>query len=414
MQGNPTWDAIEPENYLMPLLHKQIGLVDNGLTKLWNFTDEFIECLTPNEMKLRNDRLHTAVAHDGVSRAIDEWHEREGVLIELACNERDSLLNKEMQQAGLTSEEERELQELSSDIQLMEDDIALLRDNLVESSIKLTLATKAEKKERSKRNRGDLDARNHIENRILDLLFGISGAAYHGGKLNGVHSRKFMKEADKIFEAIEAYLLSFEGRQASDDDIKRLCGALRRLFNLLDGVFSKLRTVNGKFQDGDFDFMKESLIEVDKLWKELDLSQTPKYHALIVHAIFQAMRTNGFGDMLEDELEKSHQEALRFRARVARLQSMNARANAFSASEKVRNNPKVQQAISDAHEKTARKRKAGGLSLQETRKQATKTARDEKRVDNLVEEKDAIKGEPIKPFEHLKEEFMNEEGSSQE
>jgi hypothetical protein len=41
-------------------------------------------------------------------------------------------------------------------------------------------ATRAEKKERSKRNRAYLDARNHIVNRILDLDFNISGAAYHG------------------------------------------------------------------------------------------------------------------------------------------------------------------------------------------------------------------------------------------
>jgi hypothetical protein len=54
-----------------------------------------------------------------------------------------------------------------------------------------------------------LDARNHIENRILDVDFGISGAAEHGGKLNGVHSRKPMSEADEIFEAIEEYLLSY-------------------------------------------------------------------------------------------------------------------------------------------------------------------------------------------------------------
>jgi hypothetical protein len=41
---------------------------------------------------------------------------------------------------------------------------------------------------------------------------------------------------------------------------------------------------------------------------------------------------------------------------------MAARANAFSASDKVRNNPKVQQAISDANETTARKQKSGEAS----------------------------------------------------
>ena len=60
--------------------------------------------------------------------------------------------------------------------------------------------------------------------------------------------------------------------------------------------------------------------------------------------------------MLEDELEKSHQEALKFCPRVSRLRSMAARANAFSAAEKVRNNPKVQQGMRESKEKTARRR----------------------------------------------------------
>jgi hypothetical protein len=118
--------------------------------------------------------------------------------------------------------------------------------------------------------------------------------------------------------------------------------------------------------------------------------------------------------MLEDELEKMHQEALRFRSRVARLRSMAARANAFSASEKVRNNPEVKRAISAAYDATARmKRKSGQVSIQDTRKHAAKTVRVEKRVENLAEEKDVIKGEPIKPIEHLKEKFANEDNDEE-
>jgi ElaB/YqjD/DUF883 family membrane-anchored ribosome-binding protein len=62
------------------------------------------------------------------------------------------------------------------------------------------------------------------------------------------------------------------------------------------------------------------------------------------------------------------------------------------------------QAIIDATEKTARKRKSGEASLQEKRKQEKKAEeRVDKRAKNLAEEKDVVKGEPIKPIEHLKE-----------
>jgi hypothetical protein len=160
--------------------------------------------------------------------------------------------------------------------------------------------------------------------------------------------------------------------------------------------------------------VRQSLKEVDQLWKLLELPQAPKYHALITHALRQAIDIDGFGDMLEDELEKMHQEALRFRSRVTRLRSMAARANAFSASEKVRNNPEVKRAISPAYDATSRtKRKLGQVSTQDERKQAAKTVRVEKRVENLAEEKDVIKREPIKPIEHLKEVFKNEDNDQE-
>jgi hypothetical protein len=53
------------------------------------------------------------------------------------------------------------------------------------------------------------------------------------------------------------------------------------------------------------------------------------------------------------------------------------------------------------------------VSTQDTRKQAAKTVRVEKRVENLAEEKDVIKGEPIEPIEHLKEAFANEDNDQE-
>jgi hypothetical protein len=43
----------------------------------------------------------------------------------------------------------------------------------------------------------------------------------------------------------------------------------------------------------------------EKLWKELGLSYTLKFHAFITHALPQMRRLNGFGEMLEDHVEKT-------------------------------------------------------------------------------------------------------------
>jgi hypothetical protein len=130
-------------------------LLDNILAHfLCNFTDEFIECRTStdDEMKLRNDRLHAEVAHDGASRAVEEWQEREvGVFHRPSrpCHERDVLLEKELAQAGagLTVDQENELQELNNhNIEFEDSDIAILRESLAEANGNLTCATKAEKR----------------------------------------------------------------------------------------------------------------------------------------------------------------------------------------------------------------------------------------------------------------------------
>ncbi len=50
---------------------------------------------------------------------------------------------------------------------------------------------------------------------------------------------------------------------------------------------------------------------------------TPKFHVLMDHAFPQLKALEGFGDMLEDDVEKCHQDMIRFEARYGKL-SMNS------------------------------------------------------------------------------------------
>jgi hypothetical protein len=79
------------------------------------------------------------------------------------------------------------------------------------------------------------------------------------------------------FEDIEVYLLSSEGRKASDTDIKRAS----------PGVFS-----NSSRRDFD---LRESLVRPTRSGRSLIhiLPPTPKYHLLIAHAIIEAMSIGG-------------------------------------------------------------------------------------------------------------------------
>jgi hypothetical protein len=128
----------------------------------------------------------------------------------------------------------------------------------------------------------------------------------------------------------------------------------------LDIVCSVLRLPYGTPAEADYDKLDQALIQVDKIWKEFDLSYTPKYHGLDTHAAAQMKRIGGFGDMLEDDLEKSHQDCDRFGQRVARLKSAPLKAAAFSHHERTVNDPKVQATRAAVIARTTRKRKEAG------------------------------------------------------
>jgi hypothetical protein len=339
-----------------------MGLVDNILTYLYQFVDECIECLSEDEMKFRNERLASEVVYAKASQEVDAWLENEGVLREAVIVERDFLVQQENDGTVLSSKEDEELKEHDDDIAFMDSEINQLRESLTRTDSARKKATRLDNECRAKRDSKDLDVRNHIMNRILWLRF-IRPRNYHGGKLNGVDARRFMDQAEGIYTEIEAFLLTIPKTEhsASDQTIQDVCDKQKRLMMQLDIVFSTLRKPYGELNRNDEDKLRGAIDNVEKLWKEIGLPETPKYHGLTAHAIQQAIVVGGFGDMLEDELEKSHQDALRFRSRVSRLRSLNARACSYSLSEKTRNHPDVVVAQEKAMDKTSLKR--GGRAV---------------------------------------------------
>ncbi len=81
-------------------------------------------------------------------------------------------------------------------------------------------------------------------------------------------------------------------------------------------------------------------------------SHTPKFHALMRHALEQMRNIGGCGEMLEDHVEKSHQDMDKFHQRVATLRSYAMRAKSNSHHEKTANDPAVLDAGKRAIAKT--------------------------------------------------------------
>jgi hypothetical protein len=88
-----------------------------------------------------------------------------------------------------------------------------------------------------------------IENILLKL--GITAAAYHVGKLNGVDCCEVLKLAKDIFECFTACLLSVSHpTRCSENSIVNACDLHCHICFTLDALTSMIRMKNGKPQEG--------------------------------------------------------------------------------------------------------------------------------------------------------------------
>jgi hypothetical protein len=77
-----------------------------------------------------------------------------------------------------------------------------------------------------------------------------------------------------------------------------------------------------KFQDpGEekYDILQKALHNLHYRWNNAGLSYTPKMHSVLVHALEQMRECQGMGDMLEDDVEQTHQLAAKIEAWISRM-----------------------------------------------------------------------------------------------
>jgi hypothetical protein len=185
---------------------------------------------------------------------------------------------------------------------------------------------------------------SEIENILLE--YGITSAAYHGGKLNGVDCRELLSRGKSIFECFKGCLLavSHPGR-CSDDIIVQACDLHRDICVTLDSLTSKLRMKNGEPQENDFVIAEKNLENLHYLWTQAQLNFTPKIHGLLNHAVEQMRRFQGIGDTLEDDVERIHQISAKIESRVSRMKNKGQQAHVHSKMEAIQNCNLVKEKI---------------------------------------------------------------------
>ncbi len=213
----------------------------------------------------------------------------------------------------------------------------------------LTTAKASLKAVREKKRKVEMPVFSDIENILLE--YGITAAAYHGGKLNGIDCRELLTLAKTIFERFKTCLLSVSHpERCSDAIINQACDLHRDICITLDSLTSKLRMKQGEPQENDFQLADAYLVNLHYLWTQANLSFTPKIHCLLNHAVEQMRKYSGIGDTLEDDVERIHQISAKIESRVSRMKNKGQQAHVHSKMEAIQNCSLVREKIEESQQ----------------------------------------------------------------
>jgi len=196
----PVWDFVEISHYIYPVLHGEIGLVNNALDAFYNVLDDIVEVMSDKEKVACNRTIISDAALQAAIEKLQEYRDRITVNVSF-YDVLKSDISRQLQSHGISEEEKnrlcREREEINAAItntknqrKENETDVKLKRAAFQSAKI-------AFKEIRESKKKADRPVRSEIQS-ILEQ-FSISAAAYQGGDLNGVCARRLMAHSKAIF-----------------------------------------------------------------------------------------------------------------------------------------------------------------------------------------------------------------------
>ena len=299
---------IEPKDYIVPILHLLIGIVNKGWTSMGHFLDEFVEQISEHEAKLKDEKMVLDATIEDMNQEIDIH----------TVSKNMALL--EMTNEDGNQEEAKDIYKHSSDL------IKKLILSKRKENNNLRLVKSNIEKEKQKRSGNEMS----IDNLLYDILTksNIKRQQFHGGTMNGVCCRRLLDNVDVIFEKIMIVVsekLSTKKTMCNEQkyQLTEVVSSFKSLFECIDVVFSKLRILDPTVEE--IKEIENAIKALERLWIDLDLNVTPKMHILTTHTVEQVVRFGGIADKVEDFIEKSHQIGKRLDHLVARMNSQSFR-----------------------------------------------------------------------------------------
>ena len=180
---------VEPEDFIFPVLHVQMGIVNKALSHLVAWFEKHVEKLADGHAETRTNLFKAETDFEEAMEAYDAFVNGEPFL---------SLATKRKQAKTVTGDAKELLEE---EIKGIEDEFKSLDDKKKDAKSKQTAARKKYSKMRSKRGKPD-SSFAYILDKALELV-GAKRGSYHGGDLQGNSSRTVMENSDDLFDELE-------------------------------------------------------------------------------------------------------------------------------------------------------------------------------------------------------------------
>ena len=156
---------------------------------------------------------------------------------------------------------------------------------------------------------------------LLQQTSRICPQAFHGGSMNGVCCRRLLTDIEVIMKNIKEKAIEKINNNIhntySMENLTKVFDDYINLFHVMDAIFSNLQ-IPSPSKD-EIEEVKLSNYVMENMWRELELSITPKAHILFEHAVDQFEKYGGIADKVEDFVEKAHKEGKRMDHLTSRM-----------------------------------------------------------------------------------------------
>jgi len=357
--ATPLIDAIEPPNYITPLLHCVTLFINTPFKYLHRWIWYRVEGVSIHLIHARDELALADIEKDKLWEAKLEAEEH----LQLMYSELEGLDDDDDNNTGVAATEYRQQQAI----------VDVAEEAVVEAETVLESAVAAVRKASAKVNRME-GLKSHgrayqdvwmlIENRLKELK--VYSSAYHGGDMEGNQCRELVKQAPTIIAAIKDVVLEYlaeadDARLADKAEVELFCSGFCRLFQYFDVVSHYCYQPYGSQSDGDIAKLQVAVDRLVDLYLRIMPNCPMKLHMIAVHLVPDMKRFRGLKSHHESHIERAHQQGIRDRRRLGVLGSFAKKTISALKSEATANKPEVMAMVADTQEQRRRKRKSGEL-----------------------------------------------------